>query len=78
MNIVEMNRLARRAGMSYGRYVFLCGETPRGELPPGQKRCAACGAPFAPTGGRSLYCSARCRSEVRNARRRRRALLARR
>ena len=77
MTIAEVNRLARRAGMSYGRYVFMCAGLPEDEPPRGQKRCAACGRLFAITGGRSLYCSPKCRSEVRNARRRRRTLLAR-
>ena len=77
MTIAEVNRLARRAGMSYGRYVFMCAGLPEERPPKGTKKCAACGRLFAVTGNRSLYCSARCRGEVRNARRRARARLAR-
>ena len=77
MTIAEVNRLARRAGMSYGRYVFMCSLLPEDAVPKGQKRCAACGRLFAVKGNRSLYCSARCRGEVRNARRRARSRLAR-
>ena len=77
MTIVEVNRLARKAGMSYGRYVYMCAGLPEDKPPKGQKRCAACGQLFAVTGGRSLYCSPKCRAEVRNARRRRRTRLNR-
>ena len=65
MDIDEVCRLAKKAGLSYGKYVFLHREELKTEKRPARvtlfHRCLCCGRRFIPEREGRRYCSSACR-----------------
>ena len=63
-NLARDAFLARKAGMSYGKWKAMQPIAPKKEkvIPEGWRKCKGCGIAFKPNRGNHVYCEIECRA----------------